>query len=105
VVVFAASALISSVSASPARPAYVPLNVTPAITLKAGQLRTFTSAAAPTGTVIACLTHGLRSEMKVPPVTRAGAQAVGVIAWKKGGASTHINIERHSLNLIVATCN
>jgi hypothetical protein len=83
--------------------------------LNAGQQRIFNSAAAPTGTVVACLNRGVRAEMKVPPVTRHGPQSFNVIAFNgllqsfnlfafKGGVTADIHITRQSLNRVVVTC-
>ena len=83
---------------------YVPLDVRPDISLHAGQRRTFSAAAAPTGTVVACLNRGVRAELRVPPLTEHGLRAFSAIAFKKGGASAQIHITRRSLNSVAVTC-
>jgi hypothetical protein len=85
--------------------AYVPLNVPPAISLHAGEHRTFSAVTAPTGTVVACRNRGIRAELKVPPVTAHALKSFSAIAFKNGGGSAQIHITRRSLNRIVVTCN
>jgi hypothetical protein len=84
------SILIPTALASPSPGPLVPLNLTPAITVKPGPPRVFTSAAAPTGTVIACLSHGHKAEMKVPRAWSFGVQSSAGVSWLKGSGSTQL---------------
>jgi hypothetical protein len=90
------SVLIPAAIASPRSAPFVQLNVTPAITLTPERPRVFTTAAAPTGTVIACLSHGQKAEMKVPPAGSSGVQSSGSLSWrKKRDGSTQLIVPPH----------
>jgi hypothetical protein len=76
----------------------------PAISLRAGQQRTFTAARAPTGTLIACFNRATRVLLEVPPVTKNGFKDSVAFSVKKG-VSAEMRITRRSFNRIVVTCS